>query len=314
MTFQAWPYCYHPHAYTPSLLHPTQPLSLSLPSSWLSFCLRPGFSYPARQWLCNPALRERREREMEVVKANLIIGSLWQTLPACLAVIYQCCSPKLCCNYNIFSLWKLWEMGADMADKHRRTNLWCVRHGLKEGNKRPMEKKERIPLCSHKKKRRDGGGVKRWLSCVSNYHRMLSNRQSTPSIETSMRFFTSSLFSLWSRHHHQTTPLFWQELGTCVGKTPALHCGNVAKEWRGAVLWWHQIRYSEWATESATGCRKWDHRAPCRCQDRRVAHQLPQTTQNSPVQSSPRLYIVIQSLICLFHYCLLYVLALNERT
>ena len=37
-------------------------------------------------------------------------------------------------------------------------------------------------------------------------------------------------------------------------------------------------------------------RAPCRCQDRRVAHQLPQKTQNSPVQSSPRPCVATQPL------------------
>ena len=35
--------------------------------------------------------------------------------------------------------------------------------------------------------------------------------------------------------------------------------------------------------------------APCWSQDRRVAHQLPQKTQYSPVQSSPGLCITIQS-------------------
>ena len=51
------------------------------------------------------------------------------------------------------------------------------------------------PDCERGEGRRDGEGVKSWLACVSNYHRMLSNRQSTPSIEQSVRFFTSSLFS-----------------------------------------------------------------------------------------------------------------------
>ena len=53
-------------------------------------------------------------------------------------------------------------------------------------------------------------------------------------------------------------------------------------------------------------------RAPCRCQDRRVARQLPQKTQNSPVQSSPRLCTATQPLPG--HHCMLYILALNVRT
>jgi hypothetical protein len=34
---------------------------------------------------------------------------------------------------------------------------------------------------------------------------------------------------------------------------------------------------------------------PCQCQDHRVAHQLLQTTQDSPVQSSPRFCIATPS-------------------
>jgi hypothetical protein len=37
-------------------------------------------------------------------------------------------------------------------------------------------------------------------------------------------------------------------------------------------------------------------RAPCRCQDCRVVRQLPQNTQNSPVQSSTRLCTATQPL------------------
>jgi hypothetical protein len=39
-------------------------------------------------------------------------------------------------------------------------------------------------------------------------------------------------------------------------------------------------------------------RAPCRCQDRRVAHQLPQETQDSLVRSSPGLCIASTSPPC----------------
>ena len=44
---------------------------------------------------------------------------------------------------------------------------------------------------------------------------------------------------------------------------------------------------------------------PANVRDRRVAHQLPLKTQNSPVQSSPRLCVAIQSPA---YRCLLYVL------
>ena len=44
-----------------------------------------------------------------------------------------------------------------------------------------------------------------------------------------------------------------------------------------------------------------------------VAHQLHHHTHHHR-HPLIRLYIAIQSLICLFHYCLLYVLALNKHT
>ena len=59
-------------------------------------------------------------------------------------------------------------------------------------------------------------------------------------------------------------------------------------------------------------------RAPCRSQDRRVAHYLPKRTQDSPVQSSPRLCIATFPLLttivhCIVVYCIvLYcIVALN---
>ena len=55
-----------------------------------------------------------------------------------------------------------------------------------------------------------------------------------------------------------------------------------------------QLNKSEWHGKGPEGYGSTTvlGRAPCCCQDRRVAHQLPQKTQGSPVQSSPRLCIV----------------------
>ena len=49
--------------------------------------------------------------------------------------------------------------------------------------------------------------------------------------------------------------------------------------------------------------------AHCRCQKRRVAHQLSQKTQDSPVQSSPGLIAPTSP-----SNCMLYILALNVCT
>ena len=45
-------------------------------------------------------------------------------------------------------------------------------------------------------------------------------------------------------------------------------------------------------------------RAPCRSQDRRVAHYLPKKAQDSPVQSPPRLCIATLPLLATIVHCI----------
>ena len=73
------------------------------------------------------------------------------------------------------------------------------------------------------------------------------------------------------------------------------------------------IRLHIWPNFNTYSCfHLWNPLNPCRCQDRRVAHQLLQKTQNSPVQSSPRLCIATQPLpatiVCCTSWHLMYAL------